>query len=360
MKSKNLTNRRKFLKGSTATAASTLLAPAVWTSAARADMQRLIVGGSGGAIDDVYQEAYYQPYYEATGIQVIPVTRRENPLAATRAIVETGTYQWDMGEGIAQDVATTLGAGGYLEPLDLSGPISDVSDAMKTEHFVSATTGAFILAYNTKKYDNPISYADMWDVDQFPGRRGLRKSARESVSVALVADGVHPGEISSVLSDEAGWARAFAKLDEIKDDIAVWWSSAAQTPTLLQTGEVDICTTFNGRAQTVIDTGSPIAITWEGSTYNNYGWMIPKGSPKADMAREFIKFCVQPERQAVAATLYGGGPSNPNSFNFIDPERAKIMPTHPDNIKGMAQLDFRFWGPIQEEATIRFNDWIQS
>ena len=73
MNNVNLKSRRQFLKVSS----GALLAPAVWTGAARADMQRLIVGGSGGAIDEVYQEAYYQPYYELTGIQVIPVTRRE-------------------------------------------------------------------------------------------------------------------------------------------------------------------------------------------------------------------------------------------------------------------------------------------
>ena len=354
------TNRRSFLKTTVAGAAAAVASPAIWTSAARADQQRLIVGGSGGAIDDVYTEAFYQPYFEETGIQVIPVARRENPLAATRAIVETSTYKWDFAEGIAQDVATTLGEGGYLEELDLTGAAADVSEPMKTKHFISATTGAFILAYRTDKFDEPISYADMWDVEGFPGRRGLRQSARESVSIALVADGVAPEDVSTVLADETGWKRAFDKLDEIKDDVNVWWSSAGQTPTLLQTGEVDICPTFNGRAQTVIDSGSPVAITWEGSTYNNYGWAIPKGSPKADMIREFIKFTCDPQRQAQAAELYGGGPSNPSAFDFVDPERAKVMPTHPDNIKGMALLDFRFWGPMQEEATKRFNDWLQS
>lgn len=351
-------NRRTFIK-TMAGSAAVMAAPAIWTSAARAQNNRLIVGGSGGAIDDVYTEAYYQPYFEKTGVQVIPVARRENPLAATRAIVETGTYKWDFAEGIAQDVAITLGEGGYLEELDLTGAAADVSEPMKTKHFISGTTGAFILAYRTDTFSKKMTYADMWDSGTYPGRRGLRKSARESVSVALVADGVAPGDVSSVLADEAGWTRAFAKLDEIKDDVAVWWSSAGQTPTLLQTGEVDICPTFNGRAQTVIDTGSPVAITWDGSSYNNYGWAIPKGSPKADMIRDFIKFCCEPEPQAIAAALYGGGPSNPNAFNFVDPERAKVMPTHPDNIKGMAQLDYKFWGPIQEEATKRFNDWLQ-
>lgn len=341
-------NRRKFIKGATGTA-TFLAAPAVWTSAVRAQENRLTVGGSGGVNNDVYTEAYYKPYFEKTGIEVIPVERRENPLASIRAIVETETYQWDFAEGIAHDVATALGEEGYLEELDLSGDTEDIPDSMKAPYFINSNVVAFVLAYRTDKFQQPISYANIWDVDELPGRRGLRQSARESISIALVADGVAPEDVSKVLADEAGWVRAFSKLDEIKDDIAVWWSSAPQTPTLLQTAEVDICPTFNQRAQSVIDAGSPVAITWDGSFYNNYGWVIPKGSPKTEMIRDFIKFCSDPKQQAIAGEKLGVGPANPNAFDFVDPERATALPTHPDNIKGMALLDFRFWGAVREE-----------
>lgn len=337
--------------------AAALSMPAIWTSA-RAQDNLLTVGGSGGINNEIYAEAFYRPYFEQTGIEVIAVERRENPLAEVRAVVETGTYKWDFCEGIAQDVATTLAEGGYLEALDLSGATEDIPDAMKSEHFINSSTIAFILAYRTDKFPKKMTYADIWNLQEFPGRRGLRQSARETISLALVADGVAPADVSSVLSEEAGWQRAFAKLDEIKNDIAVWWTSAGQTPTLLQTAEVDICPTFNQRAQSVIDTGTPVAITWDGSFYNNYGWIIPKGSPKADLIRDFIKFCSDPKQQAIAAEKLGTGPSNPKAIDFVNPERATILPTHPDNVRGMAQLDYRFWGPRQEEATNRFNDWL--
>ncbi|MEQ8445170.1 MAG: extracellular solute-binding protein [Pelagibacterium sp.] len=349
-------NRRTFIK-TVAGSVAVLSTPAIWTSA-RAQDNVLTVGGSGGANNDVYNEAFYQPYFEETGIQVIAVERRENPLAEVRAVVETGTYKWDFCEGIGQDVAVTLAEGGYLEELDLSGATEDIPDSMKSRYFINSSTIAFLLAYRTDTFPQKMTYADMWKTEELPGRRGLRQSARESLSVALVADGVAAKDVSTVLADEAGWERAFAKLDEIKDEIAVWWTSAGQTPTLLQTAEVDICPTFNTRAQPVIDTGTPVAVTWDDSYYNNYGWVIPKGSPKADMIREFIKYCSNPEQQAVAAELLGTGPSNPSAIDFVDPERARILPTHPDNISVMAQLDYQFWGPRQEEATNRFNDWL--
>ena len=44
-----------------------------------------------------------------------------------------------------------------------------------------------------------------------------------------MADGVAPAEVYDVLRTEEGVDRAFAKLDEIKDDV-IWWEAGAQAP----------------------------------------------------------------------------------------------------------------------------------
>lgn len=348
-------NRREFLK-TVGGAGAALCMPAVWSSS-RAQ-ERLAIGDGGGIVSQAWTTAYYKPFYEKTGIEVVPIERRPDPAAEIRAIVETGTYKWDMCGDIGQDVATFLAEGDYLEKLDLSGDTQQIPDAMKSDTYVASDVAAFILAYRTDKFSEPVTIPGIWDTQKFPGRRGLRNVARDTIQVALVADGVAPGDVSKVLADEAGWKRAFAKLDEIKPNVSVWWTSSGQTPTLLQTAEVDMCTTFNSRAQSVIDAGSPVAITWDGCFYNNYGWLIPRGSPKADIARQFISFCTSAKAQAISAGITGLGPTNPNAIPLIDPKRAKVLPTYPDNIKGMALTDYKFWGPRQEEASKRFNDWI--
>lgn len=348
--------RRTFVKTLARTTAA-LAMPAIWTSA-RGQENRLTVGDTGGVATEAFTEGFYKPYFEKTGIEIIPVERRESPVAEVRAIVETGTYRYDFCEGIGHDVATTLAEEGFLEELDLSGDTENIPDSMKSSTFIGSDVVAFILAYRTDTFSKELTHADVWNPAEFPGRRGLRQNARDTLQFALVADGVAPGDVSSVLAEEAGWVRAFAKLDEIKPNIDVWWNSAAQTPTFLQTAELDICPTFNSRAQSVIDAGSPVGITWDGGFYMNYGWCIPKGSPKADMARDFIKYCSSPEGQAIACVLKASGPCNPKALDFIDADRARILPTHPDNIANMALTDFRFWGPRQEEATNRFNEWL--
>lgn len=350
-------NRRSIIKG-LAGSALTLPAPSIWTGAARAQSRRLTVGDTGGEITRAYTEAFYKPYFEETGIKIIPIERRENPAAEIRAVVETGNYKWDFCEGVGHDVVVPLEESGLLEELDLTGDTEAIPASMKSRCFIGTVATAFVLVYRTDKFPSGVGYADIWDVEGFPGRRGLRQNARDTLQIALVADGVPPQDVSTVLANEAGWQRAFAKLDEIKPHINVWWSAAGQTATLLQTGEVDICPTFNGRARSLIDEGAPFALTWDGSFYNNYGWVVPKGSPKAEQAREFIRWCSSPKQQAIAGEILGFGMSNPNAISLMSPARALVTPTHPDNIRNMALIDFRFWGPIQEEATIRFNDWL--
>ena len=88
--------------------------------------------------------------------------------------------------------------------------------------------------------------ADFFDTDAYPGKRGMRKNPKVTLEFALIADGVPTDQVYDVLSTEEGVARAFAKLDTIKDDI-VWWEAGAQPPQLLADGEVVFSTAWNGR-----------------------------------------------------------------------------------------------------------------
>jgi len=57
--------------------------------------------------------------------------------------------------------------------------------------------------------------------------RGLRRSAKYTLEIALLADGVAPADVYPMLATDAGLERAFRKLDQIKSD-TIWWEAAAQ------------------------------------------------------------------------------------------------------------------------------------
>lgn len=351
------TRRRALVLGASTVPA--IVFPALWQRANAA--QSLVVADPGGIYSTTWTEAYYQPFTRETGIEIISVARRSNPAAEFKAQVEANHYDWDVSGGVDSDVAELLNSAGLLEPIDLSGPdMSAIPSDMKNEFYLADSIDTFVLAYRTDAFPKGLrSFADIWDTQRFPGRRAMRRLARDTIEIALRADGVPGGpDIYKVLSAEDGWDRAFKKLDEIKPAVKVWWDSSPQSAQLLQTGEVDICPTFNARAQSVAQNGAPVAISWQDGFYGPNGWCIPKGSPKADLARQFIKFCARADRQAACTTKLPNGPTNPGAYSYIDKSVAEQLPSYPDNLKQTTRLNSQFWGRNKAMSDQRFNEWL--
>ena len=63
-----------------------------------------------------------------------------------------------------------------------------------------------VLAYDTERYRRygPKSLADFWDVEKFPGMRGLVYQPDEIMELALMADGVPPEQVADVLIHARG------------------------------------------------------------------------------------------------------------------------------------------------------------
>ena len=64
-------------------------------------------------------------------------------------------------------------------------------------------------------YKKPLSWADFWNVKDFPGKRALPDYASYALPLALLADGVKPENLYPLDVD-----RAFASLQKIKGSIA--------------------------------------------------------------------------------------------------------------------------------------------
>lgn len=63
------------------------------------------------------------------------------------------------------------------------------------------------------------------------------------MEAALLADGVPPEKLYPLDID-----RAFKSLDRLKPQITTWWSSGAQSQSLIRDGEVEMLAMWNGRA----------------------------------------------------------------------------------------------------------------
>ncbi len=83
----------------------------------------------------------------------------------------------------------------------------------------------------------PANLADFFDTQKFPGRRALsRASAKFNLEMALLADGVAPGDVYKTLETPQGLDRAFAKLKTLNP---IWAHDSVGALEWLKDGQAD-------------------------------------------------------------------------------------------------------------------------
>jgi putative spermidine/putrescine transport system substrate-binding protein len=316
----------------------------------------LTVVSFGGANKNAQVKAFYEPYQKSTGDKII-AGEYNGEMAKVKAMVDTNSVSWNLVEVESPELSRGCDEG-LFEELDAAqfGKAEDFVPGAIQPCGVGFFVWSTVLAYNADKLKSaPTSWADFWDVEKFPGKRGLRKGAKYTLEFALMADGVAPKDVYSVLATKEGQDRAFKKLDQIKPSIQ-WWEAGAQPPQFLASGDVVMSSAYNGRIAAV-QKESNLKVVWNGGIYDFDSWAIPKGAKDADKAKEFIAFSVKPEQQKTYSENIAYGPANTQAVPLLDKALLKDMPTTPENIKDQVAMDVTFWADYGEQLEQRFNSW---
>ena len=348
------------------------LTTALTTFAFAASAQEVVVMSWGGAYGKSQNEAYLKPYTEKTGVKMTMVDT-DNPATPVKAMVQANNVTVDVVDLEYAD-ALRLCDEGLLERLDTSilSPAPDGTAAADdflpgavTDCFVATIVFSTMFAYDSTKFpDGPTRISDFFDLEKFPGKRGLRKVAKVNLEMALMADGVAAADVYSVLATDAGVDRAFAKLDEIKAE-TVWWEAGAQPPQLLADGEVAMTTAYNGRifAATVAE-GMPFKSIFDGQVYEYDGFAIPKGAKNMEDAKKFLTFATSTQALADQAKYISYGPARKSSGPLVGlyedgkTEMAPYMPTSAANLTNALASDVEFWADHSIQLNERFNAWL--
>ena len=351
------TSRRRVLKAAVA-GLGTVAAPAV-LQYARAQSKRIVVRDDGGVYTKAYGAVFYKPFTEKTGIEVVGVQANAEPIAQIKGMVDAKNYTWDMAK-ISQPAILLLTQGGkvYLEKhgLENDPAVKTIPAAFMSPYGVATNVYSTVLVYRTDAFKGrkaPNSWADFWNVKDFPGRRSLRKHPFDTLEESLMAAGVSTGQLYPLDID-----RALASLDKITPNIDVWWNSGAQVTQMLTSGEVDMVATWVSRPQNAMIDGAPVAIVWNQNLWGVDNWSILAGTPNADACREVIKFASDPQRMASLVAYFPAGVTQPAAFKHIKAAVAKNCPTHPDNIRTGVQINAKYWLDHQAAVTERFNAWV--
>jgi putative spermidine/putrescine transport system substrate-binding protein len=329
------------------------------TAAASAQTRDLTIVGWGGNAQEAMREIYFKAFAKEKGVPVLDESW-DGGIGVIQSRVLAGNPNWVVVEVESEELA--LGCfDGLYEEIDWSriGDQANFLPEAVDPCGVGAIVWSTVMAYDGDVLkEGPQSWADFWDVEKFPGQRGLRRGAKYTLEFALMADGVPVEEVYDVLATPEGVDRAFAKLDELKSHV-VWWEAGAQPLQLLSTGEVVMTSVYNGRVSGVNRTeGRNLKVVWAGSIRAVDSWVILKGSPHVDLAHELIAFASQPERQAALTEFVAYGPTT-NAGTDAVPENLRVdLPTYPPNMEGALPLDANFWIDNLEGLTKRFNAWI--
>ncbi|CAD5106252.1 ABC transporter substrate-binding protein [Zestomonas carbonaria] len=325
--------------------------------AALAQSQSLTVISFGGATKAAQEVAYFKPF-EQSGAAKVVAGEYNGELSRIKAMVDVGQVSWDVVEVESPELLRGCEEG-LFEPVNASvlGEAGQYLPGTISECGVASYVWSMVLAYNAKRLDTaPASWADFWNVEKFPGKRGLRKGAKYTLEAALLADGVPREELYKVLATPDGVARAFAKLDEIKPHIQ-WWEAGAQPPQWLVAGDVVMSAAYNGRVAVAQREGASLAIVWDGNLFDPDHWAIVRGSRNKELAERFIAFASQAEPQQAFSRQIPYGPVNRAALDALPDETRQQLPTAPENLAQAQLVDAGFWVDHGEELEQRFNAW---
>ena len=359
-----------------ATAAAALAAgPAL-----AADMaNEMTIVSWGGAYSASQQNAYHAPYMEKTGVKIINDESSPQAVSKLRAMKEANNLTWDLVDVEAADAIRLCDEGLAME-IDPDTQLADAPDGTKaSEDFgdmlvsscfipqiVFSTTFGYRKDMVPAGVEPPTSACDVFDLKKYPGKRALNKQPIANMEWALLCDGVAYEDVYDALETDEGVARAFAKLDTIKDQ-TIWWSASAEPVQLLADGEIFMGSAYNGRLFSMIEEQKqPVAMAWDWQMFDIDGWVIPAGLPEDRLARvlDYVYFATDTQRLADQAKYISYGPARKSSAPLVGKhatlgiDMAPHMPTDPNNAKHTFVNNYTWWADYRDDLDAKFQAWL--
>jgi putative spermidine/putrescine transport system substrate-binding protein len=208
----------------------------------------------------------------------------------------------------------------------------------------------------------PTTAQEFWDATTFPGRRAAWHDGYfEGIWSALVADGVPPSRVLTNFDLD----RAFRKLNQLKPNINVWYTSGNQQEQIMLDNEVDMEYGWQGRANNLkyVDKLNCTISYQQTFAIPNY-FAIPKNAPNPAGALAFMQFwAANPKRQALWAAKQGGyTTSNPQALKYMsDDQKQLLFNATPARTRQVTILNADQLAKINfASLKARWYDWLQS
>jgi putative spermidine/putrescine transport system substrate-binding protein len=331
------------------------IAAALLVALPAAAQRELTVVGFGGGFQDAARKTLFEGFTRSTGVALRDDTYN-GEMARIYAMVRNRDVAWDVVMVEAPELVRGCEDGVFAK---LDWP------SMHRERFIPAgiadcgagavAWGAALFWDSARNATGPATFAELWDVQRFPGKRALRTGPKMTLELALMADGVARADVYRVLATPAGRDRAFASLEKLRPHI-VWWRSGAQPQQLIGSGEVAYAMGYTGRVVQANAQGAKWALNWDTLLYSVDYWAIVNGSPRSDDAARFIRHVTDLDPLLELAKVWAASPAH---RAFV--ERPDLRAANPHAVATNAErglfLDTQFWIEHGEDLEKRFAVW---
>jgi putative spermidine/putrescine transport system substrate-binding protein len=311
---------------------------------------------------------FVRPYEEKTGTRV-NVAHYAGGIGEIRDQVESANVIWDVVDLTQADSLRACNEG-LLESLEGIELPDGADGAAFRDDFVNGALndcGVGVIVWATAfAYSNeasgdtpPTTIADFFDTKIYPGPRAIRNDPTVVMEWALIADGVAPEDVYSVLETPEGIERALAKMDAIKPGLKLW-DSGREPVRLLNSGEVTMSMIWaTTGAVASREEGADFSMVWDGRVIELDLFGIPKGSRYKEEAIDFIRFASSSESLASMVGYLPNGPTRQSSLGLLSDDVLAQLPNGPayeDDVS--IQSDAQWWSKnhvVLEEA---FDAWL--
>ena len=349
-----IVSRRAFVATLTALGLSPLSATLIPVNAKEPD---LVIANWGGDATTSMDQAYTKAFAAANAGEGVRYDSSGPSSGKIKAMVEAKRVSWDMCDRIFYN-SIELGELGLLEDIDYGAVKKDMTIASMTGKWgVPFYSFGNVITYNTKAFGGriPSTWADFWNLKDFPGRRTLRRHIEATLEGALLADGVPADKLYPI-----DVKRAFAKVREIKDQVT-FWNSHTDSYRLLRDKEVTMgCLAHTRSFLLRQETKGEIDFTFNQGIFWNSSWIVPKGNPGKSRVWKLINATLEPQAQLTMLRVLGYGPVNPEAIKAIPPEQVANSPGSPENIKQMIMPDSEWYAKNSARVLNQFLDQVLS
>ncbi len=351
---------RTFVLGAVVTCTVVTAASGAAASSARPSAKSaskvVYINSSGGSPDEAFRKYYWDPFTKATGIRVVNTAPVDN--AKLAAMVASRNVEWDIAEIDDGDFPSDIKRG-LLAKIDWSKlPKSRLLKQAINPYGVWDAIYSTILVWDTDKWPmtrkHPKSLMDLWNQKDFPGLRCLQKSAADNIEWGALHAGVNKKRLYPINQD-----LAYKQLDLLKKNVAVWWTSGAQSVQAIVNHDCVMGTAWNGRPYALVtQSRAHLGVAWKGAMLHIGWWAIPKGAPNYANALKLLAFMQDARRQAkvAEATGYAGGVAKTPAY--LPAKVKNYLASSPAHVKASVVVNDTWWAKNVVDAENRFTKWV--